>query len=269
VFPAAHSPAAANGVAKRTLLIDRNLDPFGRHVAESNRSPIVQPIAFHEKHRGPASFARSGVSQTVQGLAERRRRIQCPNGLGQTGSIGQFAVEAVGLFSRRVEVLLTLSANILESPTRVFECPLGCLLPRFRFPALRFGLELSRLRIVLACLGLSFTSLDVAVALFGIARCRFARFDQLLLGRLRRFSSCALRLGRKPIALLSSSPHQFFATGHESCVDLPLKGVECSVEPVIDLIVERRHLRNYTAEPKGLMGLRLRTSWPSVDQRKI
>jgi hypothetical protein len=260
MFPAAHSPAAADGLAERALLIDRNLDPFGRHVAESNRSPIVEAIAFHEKDRCAARFARGRVSQTVQGLAQRRRRIQRPNRLGQARGIGQFSVEAVGLFSRRVEVLLTLSASIFESPSHVFECPLGCLLPRFRFPALGIGLDLSCLRIVLACLGLSFTSLDVAVALFGIARCRFARFDHLSLGRLRRFSSCALRLGRKTVALISRGLQQFLATRRQSGLNLPLQCVECSVEPVIDLIVERRHLRNYTAEPKGLMGLRLKTS---------
>ena len=41
---------------------------------------------------------------------------------------------------------------------------------------------------------------------------RFARFDHLSLGRLRRFGSCDLRLGRKTVALLSSGPHHLLAT---------------------------------------------------------
>jgi hypothetical protein len=43
---------------------------------------------------------------------------------------------------------------------------------------------------------------------------------------------------------------------------MPPERVENSIESVVHVIVERRHLRNYTAEPKGLMGLRFRPRWP-------
>ena len=223
----------------------------------------MKAIAFHEKHGCPSSFARGSLDQTIQCLAKRRGCVQGTNGVRQSRGIGQLCLNAFGLFSRRVNVLLTLSARILESPTRFFECPLSCLLPRFSLPTLRVGLELSRFGVVLARLGLSLSGFDVAVALVGIACCRVTPFRQLALRNLRRLGACDFRLGRQTIALISRGPRQLFPASHQGGVDVPLERVENSIEGVVYVIVERRHLRNYTAEPKGLMGLDLRPSWPS------
>ena len=83
--------------------------------------------------------------------------------------------------------------------------------------------------------------LDIDVALFRIACCRFAPFAELPFGRLRRFHACGLRLGRKATALISSSLRQFLPAGHQGGFDLRLERVECSIEGVVDVIVERRH----------------------------